>query len=71
MSIAFGSFSAAHFQFRQGAVNESDYFENLITIRYFIYSAGGQHWWNNWGNKMYGPEYVAVIEAELQNALSA
>ncbi len=71
LHIAFGSFSAAHFQFRQGAVNESDFFENLITIRYFIESAGGQQWWEKFGKNMYGPEFVEVIEAEMKIARSA
>ena len=31
--IALSSFSVAHFQFRKGAVSESDFFENLLTIR--------------------------------------
>lgn len=71
LHIAFSSFSAAHFQFRQGAVSESDFFENLITIRYFIESAGGQQWWEKYGRKLYGPEFVAVIEAEIKVARSA
>lgn len=69
--IAFGSFSAAHFQFRQGAVSESDFFENLITIRYFLYSAGGLQWWEKIGKYMFGPDFVAVIEAEIKIARSA
>jgi hypothetical protein len=69
--IAFGSFSAAHFQFRQGAVSESDFFENLITIRYFLNSAGGLQWWGKIGKYMFGPDFVAVIEAEIKIARSA
>jgi cyanate lyase len=69
MQIAFGSFSAAHFQFREGAVSESDFYENLVTIRYFIQSPGCQQWWEKIGKLMYGPEFVAVIEAELQNTM--
>ncbi len=60
--IAFSSFSAAHFQFRQGAVSESDFFENLVTIRYFIYSAGGLQWWEKIGKYMFGPEFLLSLK---------
>jgi hypothetical protein len=52
-------------------VSESDFFENLITIRYFLYSAGGRQWWEKIGKYMFGPEFVAVIEAEIKIARSA
>lgn len=67
MSIAFGSFSAAHFQFRSGAVSESDFHENRITIRYLIRSPGCRQWWDKFGKYLYGPEFIAVIEAEAQD----
>lgn len=69
--IAFGSFSAAHFQFRNGSVSESDFFENLITIRYFIHSPGCQQWWEKIGKRMYGPEFVAIIDEEMRKAGAA
>lgn len=68
LNIAFGSFSAAHFQFRQGSVGESDFYENLVTIRYFLRSPGCQQWWEKFGKHMYGPEFVAVIEGEIGKA---
>ncbi len=68
LSLAFGSFSAAHFQFRNGSVPESDFLENLITFRYFIHSPGGLQWWNTFGKHLYGPEFIAVVNKEIRDA---
>ncbi len=65
LNIAFGSFSAAHFQFRKGSVSESDFYENLVTIQYFLRSPGCRQWWEKIGKHLYGPEFVAVIECEI------
>ncbi len=67
---AFWFFSAGHFQFRRGTIAASDWFEILAVLRYWLHSAGCRAWWQKMGRLMFGGEFVAFIESEI-NALVA
>jgi hypothetical protein len=62
---AFWFSSAGHFQFRRGTIAESDWFEVLAVVRYWLHSPGCRAWWQKLGRFMYGSEFVAFIESEL------
>jgi hypothetical protein len=62
---AFWFFSAGHFQFRRGTISESDWFEILAVIRYWVHSPGCAAWWERLGRSMYGNDFVAFIHSEL------
>ncbi len=62
---AFWFFSAGYFQFRRGTIAESDWFEVLAVVRYWLHSPGCRAWWMKLGRSMYGSEFVSFIESEL------
>jgi hypothetical protein len=63
---AFWFFSAGHFQFRRRTIAESDWFEILAVLRYWLHSQGCRAWWEKLGRFMFGSEFVAFIESELE-----
>ncbi len=65
---AFAFFSAIYFQFRQRTLSEADWFEGRAIIQYWIRSSGCQQWWGRVGKHMFGADFVAFIEAEIQHA---
>jgi hypothetical protein len=58
-------FSAGYFQYRQGAVSESDWFESWAVLQFWLRGSGFQQWWGSVGKHMFGPDFVAFIEAEM------
>ena len=63
---AFWFFSAGYFQFRRGTIAESDWFEILAVLRYWIHAPGCRAWWERLGRLMYGDDFVGFIESELE-----
>ena len=62
---AFWFFSAGHFQFRQGTLSESDWFEIKAVLRYWLHGRGCRDWWATVGRTMFGNEFTAFIESEI------
>ena len=58
---SFSHFSAMYFQYRQGRLSDSDWFESLAVIRYWLRGAGCRAWWGKLGRKMFGPDFVDFI----------
>ena len=67
---SFSFFSAGHFQYSAGVLRETDWFEWLAIIRFWLRGKGCQQWWLKWGRLMYGPEFVAYIDSELEKTRS-
>jgi len=63
---SFSHFSAMYFQYRQGRLSESDWFESLSVIRYWLRGAGCRAWWEKLGRHMFGTEFVSFIESEIR-----
>ena len=62
---AFWFFSAGYFQFRQGTLAESDWFEVRAVIHYWLRGQGCKDWWAKLGRFMYGDDFVGFIESEI------
>ena len=67
---SFSYFSAAYFQFSSGTLSESDWYETYAIIQFWLRGKGCRHWWKRLGRHMYGPDFVAFIEAEIQKNAS-
>jgi hypothetical protein len=62
---SFSLFSAVHFQYRQGTLSESDWFENRAIIQFWLRGLGCRQWWGKVGQHMFGEKFVAFIEFEM------
>ena len=62
---SFSLFSAGHFQYSHQTLSESDWYENLSMIRFWLRGKGCRQWWAKVGKYMYGPDFVSFVEAEL------
>ena len=63
---AFSFFSASKFQHSSGALSESDWYEHLAIIKFWLRGRGSRTWWKKYGMNMYGPDFVAFVDSELQ-----
>jgi hypothetical protein len=63
---AFSYFSAGYFQHRMGTLSESDWFEMLAIVRFWLRGVGTQNWWTRLGSHMYGDDFVDFIESEIR-----
>ena len=63
---AFSFFSAGYFQFCQGTLSESDWFENRAIIQFWVRGLGCQQWWESVGKHLFGADFVAFIESEIR-----
>jgi len=63
----FWSLSAAHFQYRIGAVGESDWQEALVGLRFWLRSRGTREWWAKFGRASFGPEFQAFVDREIDS----
>lgn len=57
--------SAAHFQFRTGALEEADWLEVKIAMHFWLRRPGTQNWWKKFGRSSFGPEFQRFVDAEL------
>ena len=64
---AFSYFSAGYFQHRMGSLSESDWFEMLAIVRFWLRGGGTQDWWKRLGTHMYGSDFVTFIESEIRS----
>ena len=62
---SFSYMSATHFQYRQGTLSDSDWFETRAVIQYWLRGAGCQAWWHKIGRHMFGPDFVSFIDSEI------
>jgi len=65
------TFSATYFQYQQGMLSDSDWFETRAVIHYWVAGAGFRAWWAKSGRKMFGPDFVTFIDAEIREFDSA
>ncbi|MCX2983119.1 hypothetical protein EYC98_19835 [Halieaceae bacterium IMCC14734] len=63
---AFSFFSASKFQHSSGALSESDWYEHLAIVKFWLRGRGCQTWWNKYGVHMYGSDFVDFVESELR-----
>jgi hypothetical protein len=63
---AFWFFSAGHFQFRQGTLPESEWHELRSVAHFWLSGKGCRDWWRTVGRPMFGSEFVAFIDAEIE-----
>ncbi|MDA8965759.1 hypothetical protein N9145_01640 [bacterium] len=64
---AFTIFSANWFQYRQGTLNEQDWFEQMAIVNFWLRGAGIQQWWNKTGRLMFGSDFVNFIDVAIEN----
>ena len=62
----FWYFSAGHFQYRMGTLDDSDWHEVRAVMRYWLRGPGCQTWWEKIGRSMLGPEFVKFIDSEIE-----
>lgn len=62
---AFWLFSAGHFQYRTGALSESEWYETRAVLLYWLRRPGCQIWWTKLGRASFGPDFRDYIDAEL------
>ena len=63
---AFWFFSAVYFQLQQGTLSEADFFETRAVIRYWLRTQGCKEWWEKLGRDMFGDDFVAFVESEME-----
>ncbi len=63
---SFSLFSAGYFQFSRRTLSESDWFETLSILRFWLRGNGCRQWWVRLGVHMYGSEFVAFVESEMR-----
>lgn len=68
---SFSFFSAGYFQYSRGTLQESDWYENMAVIKFWLAGEGCQQWWEKVGMHMYGSEFVTFIESEIRSLDSA
>jgi hypothetical protein len=68
---SFSIFSAGHFQFRQGTLSDSDWFENRAIVRFWLRGPGCRQWWDQVGQHMFGADFVAYVESEMPRSDTA
>jgi len=61
----FWAFSAAHFQFRSGAIAGSDWREVEMAMRFWLHGKGTQEWWKKFGRASFGPEFQLYVDREI------
>ena len=59
-------FSAGYFAFRKGVLSDSDWFESLAILQFWLRGAGFRKWWRSVGKQMFGSEFVLFIESEME-----
>jgi len=62
---AFWFFSAAHFQYRMGTLDEGEFHEPRTVFRYWIHRPGCRAWWNKIGSQAVSPKFREFVEAEI------
>ena len=63
----FSMFSAAHFQYRESVLNESDWYEHRAIVKFWLRGAGVRQWWSKAGQHMFGPDFAKYIESEIEH----
>ena len=61
----FWAFSAAHFQFRTGAIAESDWREVMVAMHFWLRGKGTREWWEKFGRGSFGPEFQDFVDREI------
>jgi hypothetical protein len=62
---AFWLFSANHFQYRIGALSESDWYEPRAVLLYWLRPPGCRVWWEKLGRESFGPEFREYVDSEI------
>ena len=61
----FWFFSAGYFQYREGSLDDEDWYELRAVIRFWLRGRGVRAWWATVGRVMYGKQLVEFIDAEI------
>lgn len=64
-------FSATYFQYQQGMLSDSDWFEGRAGIQHWVAGAGFRAWWVKSGRRMFGPDFVTFIDEQIREFESA
>jgi hypothetical protein len=62
---AFWLFSAGHFQYRVGALSETDWHESRAVLLYWLRHPGCQDWWAKIGRESFGPDFREYVDSEI------
>ena len=62
----FWYFSAGHFQYRMGTLDESDWHEVLAVMHYWLRGPGCRTWWEKRGRSMLGPKFAKFVDSEIE-----
>lgn len=63
---AFWFFSAGHFQFPVGALDEDEFHEVRTVMRYWIRRPGTRVWWEKLGRISVSPVFARFVDEEMQ-----
>lgn len=64
---AFYFFSAAFFQRDHGLLPETAYAEQKAILHVWLSGKGVVHWWDEMGSNMFGEDFVAYVNAEIES----
>jgi len=67
---AFWYFSASHFQYRLGTLDDDGWHEIRAVMTFYLQGAGAWHWWKRNGREMFGPAFVAFMDRQFESAAS-
>ena len=62
----FWYFSAGHFQYRMGTLEDGDWHEICAVMRFWLRGPGCRKWWEKLGRSMLGPEFVQFVDSEIE-----
>ena len=66
----FWFFSAAHFQYRMGTLDDSGWCEVTAAMHYWLRGPGTRAWWVKFGRASFGSEFQTLIDRKI-DALDA
>ena len=63
----FGIFSTQHFQFRIGAIEQSEWSESYRAMIWWLGGKGMRDWWNDFGRGISADVFRDFVDSEIRN----
>ena len=63
----FGIFSTQHFQFRIGAIEQSEWSETYRSMIWWLGGKGMRDWWNDFGRGVSADVFRDFVDSEIRN----
>lgn len=68
---AFWFFSAGYYQYRRKTIDDDEYHETLVVLRYWLRGAGCRSWWERLGRSSMSPSFASYVDAQMQDIVAA